>query len=95
VATPVFWTGDFDRQISRFSERYFVLGFYGDEERPRLEAVRDQLASKAASTGGDDDVDAFLMDEIHDISEYFTSNSPLHGFEVSSVVLYFSNAHRK
>lgn len=51
---------------------YFVLGSYGDEERPRLEAVRDQLAA-----GDDSDVNAFLMDEIHDITEFFTSKFKL------------------
>jgi len=56
---------------------YFVLGSYGEEERPRLEAVRDELANEAASAGGDDDVDAFLMDEILDISEFFTSKFKL------------------
>jgi hypothetical protein len=55
---------------------YFVLGSYGEEERPRLEAVRDRLAKEAASAGGDD-VDAFLMDEILDISEFFTSKFKL------------------
>lgn len=56
---------------------YFVLGSYGDEERPRLESVRDHLASGAASTNSDSDVDAFLMDEILDISEFFTSKFKL------------------
>ena len=56
---------------------YFVLGSYGEEERPRLEAVRDELANEAASAGEDDDVDAFLMDEILDISEFFTSKFKL------------------
>lgn len=54
---------------------YFVLGSYGDEERPRLEVVRDHLATEAASDA--DDVDAFLMDEILDISEFFTSKFKL------------------
>jgi hypothetical protein len=52
---------------------YFVLGSYGEEERQRLEAVRDQLASDATPASTDDDVEAFLMDEILDISEFFTS----------------------
>jgi len=56
---------------------YFVLGSYGEEERPRLEAVRDQLASDAIPAGADDDVDAFLMDEILDISEFSTSKFKL------------------
>lgn len=56
---------------------YFVLGSYGEEERRRLEAVRDQLASDATPAGADDDVDAFLMDEILDISEFFTSKFKL------------------
>lgn len=56
---------------------YFVLGSYGEEERPRLEAVRDELTNEAASAGGEDDVDAFLMDEILDISEFFTSKFKL------------------
>jgi hypothetical protein len=56
---------------------YFVLGSYGEEERLRLETVRDELANEAAPAGGDDDVDAFLMDEILDISEFFTSKFKL------------------
>lgn len=56
---------------------YFVLGSYGEAERPRLEAVRDRLASDAAASGPDDDVDAFLMDEILDVSEFFTSKFKL------------------
>ena len=56
---------------------YFVLGSYGKEERPRLEAVRDQLASDAMPTSTDDDVEAFLMDEILDISDFFTSKFKL------------------
>jgi hypothetical protein len=56
---------------------YFVLGSYGEEERPRLEAVRDQLASDATPASADNDVDAFLMDEILDISEFFTSKFKL------------------
>jgi hypothetical protein len=66
---------DFGRFVDATS--YFVLGSYGEEERPRLEAVRDQLASEATSSGGDDEVDAFLMDEIHDVTEYFTSKFKL------------------
>ena len=56
---------------------YFVLGSYGEEERPRLEAVRDPLANDAIPASTDDDVDAFLMDEILDISEFFTSKFKL------------------
>jgi hypothetical protein len=56
---------------------YFVLGSYGEDERPRLEAVRDHLATEAATSTADDDVDAFLMDEILDISEFFTSKFKL------------------
>jgi hypothetical protein len=56
---------------------YFVLGSYGDEERPRLESVRDRIVSEVASAEGDSDVDAYLMDEIHDISEFFTSKFKL------------------
>ncbi len=56
---------------------YFVLGSYGDEERPRVEAVRDHLANEAAPAERDDDVDAFLMDEIHDVTEFFTSKFKL------------------
>ena len=56
---------------------YFVLGSYGDEERPRLEAVRDQLAADPAATGDDSKTAAFLMDEIHDITEFFTSKFKL------------------
>lgn len=56
---------------------YFVLGSYGDEERPQLEAVRDQLTTEATAARSDTDVDAFLMDEIHDITEFFTSKFKL------------------
>jgi hypothetical protein len=56
---------------------YFVLGSYGEDERPRLEAVRDHLATETATPTADDDVDAFLMDEILDISEFFTSKFKL------------------
>jgi hypothetical protein len=56
---------------------YFVLGSYGEEERPRLEAVRDQLASDATPASADDDIEAFLMDDILDISEFFTSKFKL------------------
>ncbi|XVH33256.1 hypothetical protein ACNS7O_14660 (plasmid) [Haloferacaceae archaeon DSL9] len=56
---------------------YFVLGSYGEEERPRLEAVRDQLATEAAASNSDDEVDAFLMDDILDASEFFTSKFKL------------------
>lgn len=65
--------------LGRFidSTSYFVLGSYGEDERPRLEAVRDQLTDEASTAGGDSDVDAFLMDEIHDITEFFTSKFKL------------------
>lgn len=55
--------------LGRFIETtsYFVLGSYGEEERPRLEAVRDRLASDATPASADDDVDAFLMDDILDL----------------------------
>lgn len=56
---------------------YFVLGSYGADERPRLEAVRDQLAPDASAASSHSDVDAFLMDEIHDITEFFTSKFKL------------------
>lgn len=56
---------------------YFVLGSYGEDERPRLVAVRDHLVTEAASSDADDDVDAFLMDEILDVSEFFTSKFKL------------------
>lgn len=56
---------------------YFVLGSYGPEERPTLEAVRDQLGTDAAADGDDTEVDAFLMDDIHDVSEFFTSKFKL------------------
>jgi len=56
---------------------YFVLGSYGVEERPRLEAVRDRLVADPPATGDDSAVDAFLMDEIHDITEFFTSKFKL------------------
>jgi hypothetical protein len=66
---------DFGRFIDTTS--YFVLGSYGEEERPQLESVRNRLKSDAAPAGADDDVDAFLMDEILDISEFFTSKFKL------------------
>jgi len=50
---------------------YFVLGSYAEEERPRLKAVRDQLMSEAQPSSTDDEVEAFLMDEILDISEFY------------------------
>jgi hypothetical protein len=56
---------------------YFVLGSYGEDERPRLEAVRDHIASEVPPANPDSDVDVFLMDEIHDISEFFTSKFKL------------------
>lgn len=56
---------------------YFVLGSYGDEERPQLETVRDHLTADATAARSDTDVDAFLMDEIHDITEFFTSKFKL------------------
>ena len=56
---------------------YFVLGSYAEGERPRLEAVRDQLASEAQPSSTDGEAEAFLMDEILDISEFFTSKFKL------------------
>mgnify|MGYP006983216677 CR=1 FL=1 len=56
---------------------YFVLGSYDEEERPLLEAVRDQLASDATASNSDDGVNAFLMDDILDVSEFFTSKFKL------------------
>ncbi|WP_058366961.1 hypothetical protein [Haloparvum sedimenti] len=56
---------------------YLVLGSYGEAERPRLEAVRDRLASDAAASTAGGEVDAFLMDEILDVSEFFTSKFKL------------------
>lgn len=55
---------------------YFVLGSYGEDERPRLETVRDELAD-SGRTAVDGDVEAFLMDEIHDVTEFFTSKFKL------------------
>jgi len=65
--------------LGRFidSTAYFVLGSYGDEERDRLEAVRDELVSEVVPSDSEEDVEAFLMDEIHDISEFFTSKFKL------------------
>lgn len=48
---------------------YFVLGSYGADERPRLEAVRDALDGEGH--------EAFLMDEIHDVAEFFTTKFKL------------------
>lgn len=56
---------------------YFVLGSYAEDERPRLEAVRDQLGADADAPTAETEVDAFLMDEIHDITEFFTSKFKL------------------
>lgn len=66
---------DLGRFINNTS--YFVLGSYGGKERPRLEAVRDQLGSEATTSNSDDGVDAFLMDDILDVSEFFTSKFKL------------------
>jgi hypothetical protein len=66
---------DLGRFISTTS--YFVLGSYSEDERPRLEAVRDYLATEGATVDADDSVDAFLMDDILDISEFFTSKFKL------------------
>jgi hypothetical protein len=67
--------GDLGRFVDNTS--YFVLGSYGEAERSRLAAVRDQLASDAAAANADAGVDAFLMDDILDISEFFTSKFKL------------------
>lgn len=56
---------------------YFVLGSYAADERPRLEAVRDHLGADADASTAEPEVDAFLMDEIHDITEFFTSKFKL------------------
>ena len=72
---------------------YFVLGSYGDEERPRLEAVRDRLATDAAATGDDSDVAAFLMDEIHDITEFFTSKFKLLVSYADDIVGVYEHSH--
>jgi len=66
-------------ELGRFinTTSYFVLGSYSEETRPRLEAVRDQLGSEAVASGSDDAVDAFLMDDVLDISEFFTSKFKL------------------
>lgn len=48
---------------------YFILGSYGDDERPVLEAVKAELAGVEA--------DAFLMDDIHDVTEFYTSKFKL------------------
>ncbi|WP_380678096.1 hypothetical protein [Salinigranum sp. GCM10025319] len=65
--------------LGRFVEStsYFVLGSYGGDERPRLEAVRDLLAREGVPATADRDVDAFLMDDIMDVSEFFTSKFKL------------------
>ena len=52
-----------------YETTYFVLGSYGVEERPRLEAVRTWLDGEGRA--------AFLMDEIHDVTEFFTSKFKL------------------
>lgn len=56
---------------------FFVLGSYGDEERARLERVRDRIESEAAPASTDSDATAFLMDDILDITEFFTSKFKL------------------
>ena len=45
---------DLGRFISTTS--YFVLGSYGEDERSRLEAVRDHLVTEATASHKDDDV---------------------------------------
>lgn len=57
--------------LGRFIYRttYFVLGSYGEEERPRLEAVKTSLDGEERA--------AFLMDDIHDVTEFFTSKFKL------------------
>ena len=56
---------------------YFVLGSYGEDERPRLETVRDLLVSDIEASTPDEEVEAFLMDDILDVSEFFTSKFKL------------------
>lgn len=78
VRPPIVFQTAMNEDLERFTDTtsYFVLGSYGGEERPRLEAVRDQLTSDATLASADD-VEAFLMDEILDISEFFTSKFKL------------------
>ena len=72
---------------------YFTLGSYGEGERPRLEAVRDRLATEATASDTDDDVDAFLMDEILDISEFFTSKFKLLVSYADHIVGVYEHSH--
>lgn len=57
--------------LGRFIDEttYFVLGSYDEHERPTLEAVKDVL--------DDEDHEGFLMDEIHDVTEFFTTKFKL------------------
>ena len=72
---------------------YFVLGSYGKDERPRLEAVRDHLATEATASDTDDDVDAFLMDEILDITEFFTSKFKLLISYADHIIGVYEHSH--
>lgn len=52
-----------------YGTTYFVLGSYGTGERPRLEAVKTSLDGEEHT--------AFLMDEIHEVTEFFTTKFKL------------------
>lgn len=82
---------DLGRYINNTS--YFVLGSYGEEERPRLESVRDQLASDAAASNFDDGVDVFLMDGILDVSEFLTSKFKLLVSYVDHIVEVYEHSY--
>lgn len=58
-------------ELGRFiyGTTHFVLGSYGEAERPRLETVKTVLEGEEHT--------AFLMDEIHDVTEFFTSKFKL------------------
>lgn len=82
---------DLGRLINTTS--YFVLGSYGEDEQPRLEAVRDHLAAEATASDTDDDVDAFLMDEILDITEFFTSKFKLLISYADHIIGVYEHSH--
>ena len=58
-----------------------------------MEAVRDQLASDTAALDSGDDADAFLMDDILDVSEFFTSKFKLLVSYADHVVGVYEHSH--
>ena len=58
-----------------------------------MDAVRDQLASDAVAPNSDDGVDAFLMDDILDVSEFFTSKFKLLVSYADHIVGVYEHSH--